>query len=266
MDNIIRLFKDHGTYSKELQFKLIIIIITIVIVLNYYFKSNITNIIILSLFAFYIANIYLEFTNKVTDDSNKVLLYKLNKIKETNKKNIEIKLNRIKNSKIHKRDLELVIKKIYNDNNLDYLYTDSNLISFIYSILPLSQWNSDEFFSFLKGVNNILKLKYEIDNYYTQNNKYPINTSEMLQLSLQLRVNTTNNLHNFIYTIPKVKEMTNYIDNILKRYSILINYNISSIYNSHKKNISIIGINNQTKFVNVNDPTPLPNNNNMVYI
>lgn len=267
MEKIINLFKrEHGVYSKQLQFKLIVLCVIIVIALNYYFKDSTTNFIILAVFVIYVMSTYLTITNNESDDFNKMLMYKLNEIKRVNRDNIKIQVNRIKDTFKNSKDMKLVIDKIYRDNNLDYLYVDATLITFIYSILPLSKWNSQEFFAFLKGVNNILRLKYEIDTYYNANGQYPINTSEMLETAIELKGKTLNNLHNFIYTIPKIKIMTKYIDDILNRYHILIYRNIDSIYNSYKNNIKLKGIDNSTKFIKLNIPTPLPNNNNMVYI
>lgn len=269
MDTIIELFNNgHGEYSKMLQFKTIVLGVVIILLLNYYFRERIVTVIISIVFVIYIINVYIKVDNNVTDDSNKMTMYKLNSIRKVNNDNIKIKVDRIKNTRLRNGDLQVVVNKMYIDNDLGYLYIDARLISFIYSILPLSKWNSEEFFSFLKGVNNILRLKYEIDTYYTANGYYPVNTSEMLETALQLRVNTTNNLHNFIYSIPKVQIMTKYIDDILKRYTELIYYNIYSIYNSYKENNAKRGINNHTKFINLNHPKPMPDsdNNHMVYI
>jgi hypothetical protein len=267
MDTIIELFNNgHGEYSRKLQFKTIIIGVVIIITLNYYFRDTTINVIVIIFFVIAILNTYLKMNYNAMDDTNNMLMYKLNKIREENNNNIKLKIDRIKSSKINSKEFQLVITKLYTDNKLDFLYTDARLISFIYSILPLSKWNGDEFFSFLKGVNNILRLKYEIDNYYKSNGEYPINTSEMLESALELRVNTTNNLHNFIYSVPKLKMMTDYIDKVLFRYSQLMTYNIVSIYNSYKENNLKRGITNSTKFINLNHPKPIPDNNNMVYI
>ena len=105
------------------------------------------------------------------------------------------------------------IKRIYDSNNLDSLYIDANLIHFLHSIKALSDYNLNEFFELLKGVNSILKIKNDIDEYYNANGYYPDNTSELFEGSLELRKNVVNNLHNFIYTVPKINKMYKYLSN-----------------------------------------------------
>jgi hypothetical protein len=85
----------------------------------------------------------------------------------------------------------------------------------------------------LKGTNNILKLRKEIEDFYGFEKKYPENIHEMLQIAMQLKINCMNNIQNFIYSVPKTKKMYTYIDNIIQTYNILITKNIKIIHKYH---------------------------------
>ena len=105
-------------------------------------------------------------------------------------------------------------------------------------------------------IQEVLKLKKEIDEFYEANKAYPINTSEMLENALELKSNTINNIHNFIYSVPKSTVMFNYVNQITNRYNILISRITDSIYKSYLKSIDLNGINANTKFVSYNTTKP----------
>ena len=144
------------------------------------------------------------------------------------------------------------IDKLYKRHELSSLYVDANLIHFLFSVIKLYDYNPGEYYSLLQGTNNILKIKSDIDTFYESNGEYPENTSELLQSALELKQKTINNMHNFIYTVPKMNIMYNYINDSIERYSILISRVTDDIYKSYKKNINQKGINSSTKFVNYN--------------
>jgi hypothetical protein len=110
--------------------------------------------------------------------------------------------------------------------------------------------NPDEFYLFVKGINNILKLRGQIEEFFAQNGEYPQNTSEMFDTAIRLKTNTLNNLHNFIYSVPKTGVMYQYIENVLERYNVLITRNLDKIYYYYSENVKTRGIQNSTKFVN----------------
>lgn len=257
MNELVDLFtKKHGYYSKNLQFKAIVIIILIIIFFNIYFRNNYGFIIILLAFAFYISNIYVKLNESGVDDFNKNTMYRLNSL-QTQLDSYFIKLqNRYSKTNIKGKGNKISSDVIKWRYELDALYIDAHMIHFLYEISNIYQYNEPEFYLLLKGTNNILRLLDQIETVYEENNQLPENTSEMFQSALQLKANTVNNLHNFIYTIPKSNKMSKYLKNITDTYNVLISRNLDKIYKLYKLNIKIRGIDNSTKFITYDDTKP----------
>jgi hypothetical protein len=154
------------------------------------------------------------------------------------------------------------IQNLYKKNDLDSLYIDANLIHFLYSIIKLADYNPDIFYLLLKGTNNILRIKKDIDMFYESNKRYPENTSELFETALLLRSNTINNLHDFIYTIPKISVMYKYLSDSVDRYSVLISRITDSIYTSYQDNMKLQGINTNTRFISYNTTKPYESSKN----
>ena len=148
------------------------------------------------------------------------------------------------------------IQVLYEKNKLDALYIDANMIMFLHSILKLYEYNPQEFYLLLKGTNNILKLRYDIERFYSAEGEYPENIHEMLQIALHLKSNSMNNLQNFIYTVPKQKQMYTYVDNVIETYNILITRNIKVMHTYHLDYIKKNGINSNTIFIDINSSKP----------
>lgn len=238
----------HGTFAKNLQFETIAIIVLTMCFLTLSFPKNYGFIIILIVFAIYLGNTYVIIQNEKSNDFNQITMFQLRSLQQKVNEYINTKMNIINNSnpiKLPKKDLD----KIYKDNQLDALYIDANTIRFLYSIIALSDYNQEEFYKLLKGTNNILRIQRDIERFYEANGEYPINTSEMFQSALDLRTNTINNLHNFIYTIPKMNKMYTYINNSLERYSVLVSRITDKIHFYYKDNIKLRGVDATTNFV-----------------
>lgn len=259
---------EHGSFSKILQFETLIITIAIIMFFTTFFDRSYGFVIMLIVFAIYIANQYVIIRNNKTQDFNRVTMMKLNSLQNKSIEyiNSQVKLmNSNSNSaKIPQSDID----KLYQSHTLDSLYIDANLIHFLFSIIKLYDYNPGEYYSLLQGTNNILKIKRDIDLFYETNGSYPDNTSELLQGALELKAKAINNMHNFIYNVPKMNIMYSYVNESIGRYSVLISRITDDIYNSYKKNIKIRGINSQTKFVNYNSTkhfdamdnySPIPN-------
>ena len=227
-------------------------------------------------FSLYISNIYVKVNtiqNNDLDDDNKQTFIKLNTLQSK-------VYNYIRNQIIQSTSNGLKLPKndqivLLNKNKLEYLYIDSTLINFLYSILPLYDYNPDNFYLLLKGTNNILKLQKEIEDYYLSNKdnkqetlfiqklpsfrtdpipkiepKFLENLSEMFEIAIQLKTECINNLHNIIYTVPKTNKMYTYIDNVIQRYTILINRHLDVFQKYNNDSIKFTGITNRTKFIN----------------
>ena len=306
MDNLVNLFtNEHGEYQNNFKIQVILLFIFVLIIFSKIWGANNTGIfVILAIsFALYISNIYVKINNiqnNDLDDDNKQTLIKLNALQSK-------VYTHIRNQIIQATDNGLKLSKndqivLLNKNKLQSLYLDSTLINFFYSILQLYDYNPDEFYLLLKGTNNILKLQNEIENYYLINKdniqeytqkivsfrtdpipniepKFLENLSEMFENAIQLKTECINSLHNIIYSVPKTNKMYTYIDNVIQRYTILINRHLDIFQKYNTDAIKFTGVTNRTKFINykhtkgydrlVNHsitPTKEPNNLIQLYV
>lgn len=253
--------QDHGSFSKNLQFDTLVIFIVVIIVFTSFFNNNYGFVIILIVFAIYIANTYVSIQNDKTNDFNSITMIKLQSLQSKVYDHIKKKMSQNNNNKqitLKQSD----IQDLYKKNDLDSLYIDANLIHFLHSIIKLADYNSDIFYLLLKGTNNILRIKKDIDMFYESNKQYPENISELFETALLLRSNTINNLHDFIYTIPKISVMYKYLSDSVNRYSVLISRVTDSIYISYKDNMKLQGINTNTRFISYNITKPYESSKN----
>jgi hypothetical protein len=256
MDDIINLFtKEHGVYKKIFKFQVILFFVILLFILT---KIGIFNnsiyVLVSVIFALYITNLYIKMNQGDLSDNNKIIHLKLDTLQSKVYQYTKYKIATSSTSgqKLSKDD----IQKIYDKNKLDALYIDANMIVFLHSILQLYEYNPQEFYLLLKGTNNILKLRHDIERFYKAESKYPENIHEMLQIAIQLKSNCMNNLQNFIYTVPKQNKMYSYVDNVLETYNILITRNIKRMHNYHLDYIKKEGINSNTIFIDINASKP----------
>jgi hypothetical protein len=250
MEDIVNLFtQEHGVFQQYFKFEVVLFFIFVIVIFSKSFGENYMPIIILIAFGLYITNLYVKVNNTNVSDYNKTIMLKLQSLQQTTNTFIQFKINLVSNSNqsINQED----IQKIYEKNKLDSLYIDSNLIEFLYSIRQLAEYNLFEFYMLLKGTNNILKLKNQIEKFYETNGDYPENINEMFEISLQFKTNCMNNIQNCIYKVPKTNVMYKYIDNTIESYNILINKNIKEMHNYHRDYIRKHGVNNRTRFFNL---------------
>lgn len=253
MDNLKNIFtKQHGSFFKSLQFNTIVVFLIIIFFFTYYFKNSYGFIIILIVFALFVSNSYVEVETEKLSDFNQITLAKLQKLQTFINSVLTNKLKSINKKMLTPREKQ----KLYKSNVLDSLYIDANMIHFLESILPIAKYNETQFLLILNGTNNILKIKKEIDTYYNFNKTYPENTSELFQTANNLKINVINDIHEFIYTIPKNQKIRNYLRDIINRYSVLIGRVTDSIHESYKNNIKQRGINVTTNFVSYNETKP----------
>jgi hypothetical protein len=253
MDNLKNLFtKQHGLFFQSLQFKTIIVFLFVIFFFTYYFKNSYGFVIILIVFALFISSSYVDVKKEELSDFNQITLAKLQKLQNFINSVLTNKLRTINKKML----TPLEKQKLYKSNVLDSLYIDANMIHFLESILPMAKYNETQFLLILNGSNNILKIKNEIDTYYKSNKTYPENTSELFQMANSLKINVINDIHEFIYTIPKNQIMRNYLRDIIDRYSVLIGRISDSIHESYKNNIKQRGINVSTNFVSYNETKP----------
>lgn len=238
-------------YAKTIQFRVLCIIVAVCGVMSFYFKDGkYMGVIVLLIFAIGVANVYVQYTQTRIDDINKRVHIKLQTLQADIDKFVMSKLRLFKN-------LQRQSTNIQREKVLDELYTDANMINFLYSIRSLSQSsgnNDEQFYLLVMGTNNILKILRQIEDYYTTNGICPENTSEMLQTALQLRTKTINNVHNFVYTSSETHKRI--LGSIINRYAVLISRITDKIHYFYLLNINQRGINNSTTFVDYNTTKP----------
>lgn len=277
MDPLINLFSnEHGQYQNNFKIQVILLFLLVLIVFSKIWGSTTTGIFVILLvtFALYITNTYVKYNtiiNNDLDDNNKQTFIKLNTLQSKVYTHIQNKIKQSTQSGLKLSQSDQIA--LLNKNKLSSLYTDATLVHFFYSILPLYEYNNDEFYLLLKGTNNILKLRKEIEDYYNanKNNKtifkqklpsfrsdpipkpepvYLENLSEMFEIAIELKTTCVNALQNIIYSVPKTNKMYSYIDQVIQRYVILINRHLDVFQKYNNDSISSTGINNKTKFIN----------------
>lgn len=274
MDNLVNLFtNEHGRFQNNFKIQVIFLFIFVLVLFSKIWGANNTGIfVILSIsFALYLSNLYVKVNTNNLDDNNKQTFIKLNTLQSKVYTHVRNQIIQSTSNGLKLTNNDQI--ELLNKNKLESLYIDSTLINFFYSILPLYDYNPDEFYLLLKGTNNILKLQKEIEDYYTANKenkqetiqklpsfrtdpipkiepKFLENLSEMFEIAIQLKTECINSLHNIIYSVTKTNKMYTYIDNVIQRYTILINRHLDIFQKYNNDSINFTGITTRTKFIN----------------
>jgi hypothetical protein len=259
-NDLIDLFTKEPTssYNNFLKFQAILLFVIIFLFFSRFLNKTPTVIIMIILliyFGFYVSNVYVKTVKNDLDDFNKKTMFKLNSLQTLVNDHIKKKIlltTKGASLSISNKDRILLLEK----NKLDNLYIDANMIHFLYSIKKLYDYNPDQFYKLLKGTNQILKIRNEIEIFYDSEGEYTENIHEMFEIAIQLRTNCLNNLHNMIYTVPKISKMYKYVDDIIIRYGVLLDRNLYKLNDYHLDDIKNKGINNRTKFIYINHTKP----------
>lgn len=257
MKNTIDLFLNSSSeyYNKLTQFQVIFIFLSLIYIFTTFFNKTYGFIIILLAFILYISETFVTVKKDFTLNENITTMNKLIYLQNIIDQHIYKSIKKIQlETKFNNKD---TFTYLFTKSRLNNFYIDTNMINFLYSISPMSKYNSLEFYKMCIGTNNILKLKNQIDDFYMQDNDYPQNIAQMLEDAILLKSKCINNIHNFIYNIPKSNLMYNYIDSIVNRYTILITRNVDSIYKYYKKYNEKYGYNSSTKIITYNTTKPL---------
>jgi hypothetical protein len=239
--DILRPSSEH--FTKTIQFESLLVFVAIIGILKIFYHGNYINIISLLIFSFYLTRLYYNNRVLLLENKNVIIKRKLNNIqnKIDSYINKKIILKRVKNQND--------ISSIRERNKMSSLYIDANMIVFLESIIEMYEYNPDIYYKLIKGTNNILKIRLDIETYLKTNNEYTSGIQNQVDIANNLKVNCIGNIHNFIYSIPKIPKMRKYVNNIITRYQELISYNTSLIEKYSNDNINTNGINNETKFV-----------------
>jgi len=143
---------------------------------------------------------------------------------------------------------------LFHDNELNkssididsYLYTDVNMINFLYSILDFSYYAPDIYEKIIILVNYTLKLKNDI----TGNDTRFILSDPVGNFEVAERFNKVviNYYHSFIYKIDPSMQ-SKYTDG-MKRFQILLKRNLDDMKKICDERIEKEGINTNTRFIN----------------
>lgn len=192
-------------------------------------------VIILVVFVFFMMDTYVRVENDTLNDVNKMTMLHLIKLQN---KMLEYERQREKRFKVTRG---------FKKEALDSLFIDASLIHFLHSLLPLYEYNPGEYYLLLKGANRILKIRKSVEDYYAANEATPDNIAETLEIALELRTKTINNIHTFIYTVPKQRQMYTFVEKAIEQYAYIIDDSINAIHQYYL--LSVKNINTSTKFI-----------------
>jgi hypothetical protein len=261
MKSLIELFsKGHGSASKQLQFKVLVLSIVIATVIGMYFNKTYAFVIILLFAVGYIADTYVAVETQSKTDVNKAIYMKLQTLQSLSDKYMTNQIAHLGQTGVSLSKKQ--VQDIYNTNKLDSMFLDANLIEFLYSIRNLAAYNMQNFYALLKTVNNVLRIRKENEVYFESNGVYPENVAEMFEIAIDMKSKAINHVHNFIYSAPKTSAISPYMNDITNRFHVLISRNLDVINAQYKFAMKQNGITTSTKFVTYNTTKPYENMTN----
>jgi len=243
-----------GKYKDRLKVESMLIFIVIFIIAVKFLKEDYYKLVVLVIFIGVLVNAYIRVRYTSLDDLNEETMKHLDELQAKMYDYVDIE---IVTNKLELSDSKVI--KMKDSTKLESMYLDSRLINFLFSVINLYDYNPKQFFSLLKGTNNILKGRQDIEKFYKSNREYPYNTSDIFRVSLKLKTSCMNNVHNFIYTIPKNTQFYEYHYNIMTEYDKLITKHIDAMYYYTIENIKLRGINSETTFPKYHPKYKIPN-------
>lgn len=200
---------ENDYYGKTLLFN-IFVIFNVLMLMSQQFSVVVLLTFALSL---YIISVYVSYYDKKKFNKNEEIMEKFIKIQNTlNNTNTSL-------TKDYKNSTEV-------ENVSSHLYVDSTMIEFVYSILWLHKYNQQLFYKYMMGVNNILKFRAENEEYYARNKKPHPDFNDMVKASIEMKFNTIENLKSFIHVIPRTKEFTLSLNDIVLHHHKMMNKNL----------------------------------------
>jgi Ca2+/Na+ antiporter len=239
MDITSLLLEKQTTYIKGLQFRTFVLLVLTGFFLTITYPKTYGFVILLILFLYVIGNEYIRYSYKQTDEQNKTIHHRLLQLQRIIDQYI-VDETRKKRSKISR-------KTVLEKYRLHSLYTDSDIINFLYDIRYFADRNPHEFYLLVKGTNNILFIKKQIEDYYTSNGRYQENMIELVEVAEDLRSRCTNNIHNFIFTVHKSNKFYKYHETVTERYMLLLRRHFDRLYDYVKIHQYNTGTNTNSK-------------------
>jgi citrate synthase len=202
--------KEHGKSNNIFIVQIVISGIVLFSILNKIFNNSVYAIVLVIL-VFIIINTLVKEYKMTNLDKNKKILQKLKELQS------------------------LCYKK------LDSMYSDANMIVFIHNNIYMYDLNPDEFRIMIEKTNLFLKLKN------SSNVKEQKFKERLLIRCTQLKGELLNHFQNFIYTVPKMKEMYTNLEHLLKIYHRLLDSNLDEMYSKYESDSQ--QVNTQTQYV-----------------
>lgn len=245
--DILKTIRKNGMFARSLQFESLALFCIVLTLMVYFFPTTYGFVILNLMFAAYITlNFYNYKRDDVTNFNDQTML-KLHGLQNHCNEFVLTKYKLMSQSTL-KPDNK-TFKRSLDKAQMKHLYMDATIIHFLDSISVLYKSNPSEFYKLLKGIDELLRLENEMEVFYESNGYYPTNTSEMTESAIQLRSNTLNNLHNFIYTVNKDKAMYKYLKTSMDRLDDLLSRHITKLHKYQQDHNKITGINTNTKFI-----------------
>lgn len=253
MDSVITLYtKEH---ARDLQFQVIIISVVVVMFFTYYFPTTYAFVVILLAMTWFVANSYVNIRKDTVLDMNQSTMHKLRTLQSISEKYVKTKITHF-NAGAQSKVPSYIRKGIYERTRLDYLYMDSNLVIFLYSIKDLATFDNKGFYTLIKITNSILKIKSDVEQYVKSTGSPPSNIASLLEDCLELRKSGVNTLHNFIFSAPPQRHMRKYINDSIERYHVLITRPVDDVHRIYVNHIKTSPINTMTRFISYNTTKP----------
>lgn len=240
--------------NNHLKFELMVIAILVIFFFTYYFQFNqLVNVTALLSLVFIVVYIRLDYYNYKISDTNEQLEYQLNEIQNVLYKYIDDVLEKIRYSDTNNLMSRSIHKQLLERVQLTWLYTDAKLIRYLYSLLFLYQYNEDSYVQIVIGINNILKIRGELEEYYRSNGALPDGVYYFAETAEELQTKVLNFAHTFIYKVPKTYDSEIMTEHIITSLHTLIKPHVQTIKKMSIKQTVQEGVNRTTRFVNMID-------------
>lgn len=243
----------HGTPKRNLQFQAIVVGLVVMTLLTLYFPTTYGFVILLLVFAYLVASVFVKASNQRVNDYNRETMYRLQRLQAlVDKHTIDQNRKFAQGTNLSRKQMRAAVAA----NQLDSVFINSGMIHFLFDIMPLQHFNPNAFVDILLQTNSLLRIQRQADDFFVANKRYPETIGQMFQQALQLRTQCLNSMHTFVYTVPKTRVMYKYIDDVTTRYHTLLSRITDTIHNMVQHHNRTQPINTGTVFVSYDTTKP----------
>jgi hypothetical protein len=120
-------------------------------------------------------------------------------------------------------------------------------------MLYLFDYNQEAFYMLTKCVNNVLRLRNSIEIFYDANKVFPENSCQITEQADILVTECMNNMHSFIFSIPKMNKLYEEHNRLQTRLFVLLRRHTDFLRLACEMKRKQEGISSTTKFISKND-------------